>query len=369
MKGDTQFLCQIEDSKEEFKENIFYMENPKAQYFKILSDAKMIYTHNEAGYLNNLQTEDNSAIANLSVFGLNLQSGLESQPDPKNSKSQISQNLLDNNIFEKKTLSQHSSFKSVLENFKINFDYVESSLNHQGNYHYYVSNAIRSLTPLMEINYTQALEEYMVNLPDPLTLPGTNQEKKTLILDLDETLIHADFDNNFDQHDHIVTFIHNEEEVQVPIILRPGLFKFLESISENFEVFIFTASKKEYADAILNYLDPENKFFKQRFYRENCINVNNRVFIKDLRIFNNRKIENIVILDNSLYSFTNQLSNGILINSFYNDQEDSELNNVYNYLQQYILGAPDARVINEQIFNFRMIFDELSTYSYDKKLL
>ena len=42
------------------------------------------------------------------------------------------------------------------------------------------------------------------------------------------------------------------------------------------------------------YIDPENKYFRQRFYRENCISVKNKVFIKDLRIFVNRKLENLI---------------------------------------------------------------------------
>jgi CTD small phosphatase-like protein 2 len=186
------------------------------------------------------------------------------------------------------------------------------------------------------------------------------QNKKTLILDLDETLIHADFDVNWSEHDHTVYFHYEGHQVSVPIIIRPGVFQFLEKIAEIFEIYIFTASKKEYADAILNFLDPENKIFAKRFYREHCINFKNRIFIKDMRIFADRKPENLIILDNSLYSFSNQLSNGILINSFYSDKDDRELFNVFNYLEQYLQNADDVRVINEQIFNFNLILKEYS---------
>jgi len=181
-----------------------------------------------------------------------------------------------------------------------------------------------------------------------------------LILDLDETLIHADFDFKFFDHDHVVNFKYDGYDVSVPIFIRPGLEEFLQEVSEIFEIFIFTASKKEYADAVLNYLDPENKYFKYRFYRENCISVKNKVYIKDLRIFEpSRKQSNIVIVDNSLYSFTNQLSNGVLINSFYNDRSDKELSNVLNYLKNYIGNADDFTSINEKVFNFTSIYQKV----------
>ena len=60
------------------------------------------------------------------------------------------------------------------------------------------------------------------------------------------------------------------------------------------------------------------------FYRENCININGQLYIKDLSIINN--LNTSVIVDNSLYSFMFRLSDGILINSFYDDKLDIELN-------------------------------------------
>jgi hypothetical protein len=67
----------------------------------------------------------------------------------------------------------------------------------------------------------------------------------------------------------------------------------------------------------------------------------------------------LVIVDNSIYCFANQLSNGILINSFYNDKNDNELSNVESYLLNYLSEASDVRVTNEQVFNFSSILSEL----------
>ena len=61
-----------------------------------------------------------------------------------------------------------------------------------------------------------------------------------------------------------------------------------------------------------------------------------------------------------MYSFAPQLNNGILINSFYYDKDDKELDNVYRYLMDYILPADDVRKVNEQFFGFKKILDEMS---------
>ncbi len=233
-------------------------------------------------------------------------------------------------------------------------DYVESAQNYQGNYHNYVYRTLKSLSPLKKQNFAKFLET------NSLILPGPEPLRKTLILDLDETLIHADFDRIYNDYDEIVKFVYNCEEIQVGIFIRPGLFEFLQLASQKFEIFIFTASIKEYADAVLNFLDPEKKVFKLRFYRNDCINIKNRIFIKDLRIFTNRKLENLIIVDNSLYSFTNQISNGVLINSFYNDREDRELINLMSYLN-ILHDSQDVRVTNESVFNFSLFSESINS--------
>jgi TFIIF-interacting CTD phosphatase-like protein len=114
---------------------------------------------------------------------------------------------------------------------------------------------------------------------------------------MDETMIHADFDGKFINHYHIIHFISDAVEHKVPIFICPGLIEFLNNTFEAFELIVFTAGVKEYADAVINYIDPGDKYFKHRFYRHNCINVSNRIFIKDLRMFINIKQKNIIIVD------------------------------------------------------------------------
>ena len=221
------------------------------------------------------------------------------------------------------------------------------------------------------------------------------KNKKILILDLDETLVHADFFEELDEnnihknkYDAIISFYTSENQSnannnnnnndntdnnttddeskddscekvlsKVGIFLRPKVKEFIEEISKYFLIGIFTASIPEYADAVINYLDPEEKYIKFKLYRNDCINVQDLVRVKDLKIFGEENLDRIVLLDNNIYSFSNQLSNGILINSFFDDENDDELSNVRKYLIEYIFPCDDVRKVNEQFFGFETILN------------
>ena len=89
----------------------------------------------------------------------------------------------------------------------------------------------------------------------------------TLVLDLDETLIHYPDNNDcsFDQDFYL---------------LRPGLHKFLDKMSKYFEIVIFTAGTKEYADYILDQIDFK-KTISHRLYRHHT-KPDEDVYQKDL---------------------------------------------------------------------------------------
>jgi len=55
------------------------------------------------------------------------------------------------------------------------------------------------------------------------------------------------------------------------------------------------------------------------------------IYIKDLRVINNRDLSNVLLVDNSTYSFGFQLANGIPIIPFYSEAEDQELVHLASY--------------------------------------
>ena len=243
--------------------------------------------------------------------------------------------------------------------------YVDSSCNSNGNFDNYLTNALNLINNLPKSfpNKTQ-----IQTISTSLHLPKDNLNntlKKTIILDLDETLIHSDLDNIYTQHDTILYFDSyedgiEEKDIAIPLIIRPGMYEFLEYLSNNFEVFVFTASCKSYADVILDYIERDKKYFDVRLYREHCLFLEPGLYIKDLSIFEKqRKMESVVVIDNSLFSFANQIDNGILVTSFYNDKCDTLLSNVQLYLDSIIKRSLDVRKDNRDNFMFEVYRKDL----------
>ena len=107
-------------------------------------------------------------------------------------------------------------------------------------------------------------------IPGKICLPSKAIEfanKPTLVLDLDETLVHCTVEpiSNADLQFPVVF---NGSCYQVYVRKRPFLDHFLEQVAQNFEVVVFTASQKIYAETLLNILDPQGKFIHHRLYRE-----------------------------------------------------------------------------------------------------
>lgn len=50
--------------------------------------------------------------------------------------------------------------------------------------------------------------------------------------------------------------------------IRPYWKELMDEIKKYYEIVVFTASCQNYADAILDYMDPENQYFQRRLYRQ-----------------------------------------------------------------------------------------------------
>jgi len=206
--------------------------------------------------------------------------------------------------------------------------YKNSSENLSGFQNIYISNILKLFTylPSKDI-YIDEVAGKKVNLPQ-------TPHKITICLDLDETLIHSDFSCKFQSHDFVYEGTVGGKHCSLGINFRPGIESFLDYLSRNFEVVLFTSSIKEYADKVLQIIDPRNAFFSYRLYRESCFNVVPGLKSKDLRIISNRNIDDIFLIDNSMINFYCQPENGYLISSFYNDKSDCELKNLQLFLEE-----------------------------------
>ena len=147
---------------------------------------------------------------------------------------------------------------------------------------------------------------------------GKKTKEKTLILDMDECMIAAKFEGK-QQKNFQANFSFDFSGTQIHVRLRPYLSDALEKLSQLYELVVWTAGVQEYADTILDKIDPEKTLFKKRMYRDSCIKTE-QFFIKDLDVILDREKTSMLIVDNSILSFAFDLENGVPINSFMGDE-------------------------------------------------
>jgi Dullard-like phosphatase family protein len=194
-------------------------------------------------------------------------------------------------------------------------------------------------------------------------VPYTNMQK-LLVLDLDETLIHWIMDTSLNSDTgssepieaDVILKMSGEFNWELPLNIRPHFKDWILELNKHYQIIIFTASEKAYADTIIDHLDPTGELIEHRVYRSNCIVTNNRSYIKDLRIFEDQwDLKDIILVDNLAKSFTMQTNNGIPILPFYRDKSDMELVHLTHYLVR-IVRENDFRPILKGIYWLEMLY-------------
>ena len=196
-----------------------------------------------------------------------------------------------------------------------------------------MSSSYKELSNCFLLYYTNFKILIEKNKVKPPFLPPLDSKKYTytLVLDLDETLVH-----------------YIEEESRAYVQVRPYADYFLNEMSKYFELVIFTAAAEDYADIVLNELD-KNKVINYKLYRKHTEQING-VFIKDLSKLG-RDLSKILIVDNNKDNFSLQPENGLHICSFIGDQNDDEL---------YSLSGDLMKIIDSKKKDIRPVIKEIS---------
>lgn len=161
-------------------------------------------------------------------------------------------------------------------------------------------------------------------LPSAPYLPPTSMPF-TLILDLDETLVH---------------YVENGSESHLNV--RPGCTEFLVEMAKYYELVIFTAALQDYADWAIDIID-QQKSISYRLYRQHTIPTGS-VFVKDLSRIG-RDLSKVIIVDNVADNFKLQSANGIYMKSWFEDMNDRCLEETGNLLKDIAnCKIPDVRV-------------------------
>ena len=278
----------------------------------------ILNSYNNKTDKNNIETNENSS--DISFYNSSLKNQILSPEDEG-----------EEDIYQYKNKN--------IENFQKNNDDID--------YNHLTTRSINNS------NYTNEYNENQIFLK--------KENKKILILDLDETLIHSSFqplqiNNKIIKPDIHFKIFFNFKYHDIFVYKRPFLNKFLKEMNKIFNIYVFTASIKKYAKPLLNILDKHNYIIK-KFYRESCC-LSEGKFIKDLRLLN-LNLNDVIILDNNPISYKFNKKNGIPIKSWHFDKNDNELLKIIPFLN-YLSTVDDVRkfipyVIENEEINYDKI--------------
>jgi len=201
---------------------------------------------------------------------------------------------------------------------------------------------ILMLNKIVQIKKTSDEEDSNVNNKE-FSFAKNNYLKKnqankvkplTLVLDLDETLVHSTKIRPEAHHEPLIIEQNNGKYSQVFLRRRPYLNLFLEKMSEFYNLVIFTASQMAYADPVLDLID-ENLRISKRLYRQSCERINNK-WVKDLRKLG-ADLNQVILIDNEEIAASYQPENYMYIQSWYECEKDCELLRCMEILQKWAM--------------------------------
>jgi len=166
--------------------------------------------------------------------------------------------------------------------------------------------------------------------------------KVMLVLDIDETIVHSSLTQIRGCH-FAIDVPYKGRRHKVYVTLRPHLRTFLRFIATRFETCVFTASIHEYAEALMNKIDPRGKLGSMRLHREHCQIVDGAL-VKNLGYIG-KPVDRVVIIDNSPQSYALHPDNALPVSSFYgNNLDDTALLRLLPFLERLTALQPHVSV-------------------------
>ena len=171
-------------------------------------------------------------------------------------------------------------------------------------------------------------------------------ERHLLILDLDETLVHATR--------QALDYAPVRQIGPYAVYLRPGVREFLEHVARYFRLAVWTSSSSMYADAVVATLFEDMSVLEFVWSRERC--TPRRDFERDVwvdtkslhkvkrRGYDLRKV---VAVDDTPQKYARSYGNLVVVKPFEGDRSDDELIYLAPYLQR-LAGEPDVRRVEKR---------------------
>lgn len=169
--------------------------------------------------------------------------------------------------------------------------------------------------------------------------------RKLLVLDLDETLIHA-----------VETPLDRAADFEVPpyhIYKRPGVDHFLKSIADIYRLSVWTSSSPDYArdvcDALFDALPLEFVWASDRCTLTRDRELDRWIMAKRLSKLRRHgySLEDVVVIDDSPEKHTQNYGNLVVVHPFEGSPSDNELALLLPYLHD-LASAPNIRSVEKR---------------------
>ena len=161
-------------------------------------------------------------------------------------------------------------------------------------------------------------------LPDPLPFPYSRPY--TLVIDLDDLLIHSEWSRDKGWR----------------IAKRPGVDYFLGYLAQFYEIVLFTNQPFFTAGPIIEKLDPHRRMITYTLFKESCKTVDGKL-VKDISYLN-RDPSKVIMLDTNPESVSLQPENAILLPPWKGQKDDTDLAGMVAFFEAIgIYGIPDVR--------------------------
>jgi len=162
-------------------------------------------------------------------------------------------------------------------------------------------------------------------LPDH---PPNLRHVRTLVLDLDDLLVHSDWTRARGWR----TF------------KRPGVEDFLKTIAPKWEVVVYTSQLPTYADPILDRLDPHHACIAYRLYRDSTLYKGGK-HLRDLSKLN-RDLSKVLLITSDPDAYEMHPNNTIKLDPWKMEGEDTKLLDLIPFLEAvHQARVPDVRPV------------------------
>ena len=287
----------VDKLRQMLKDNLIHIELNNKEYISFLMEHKNI----------NFKNPTSSNLLEIKFYTMKIEKYL-----------QLFLNTISN------TNPLKAEFYSLFENlFSISADKL---------LHFFKSKIIRVINQNASVAGIESISDIDNNKVEVPYLKNKCPKKFSLVLDLDETLISFKLEPG--------------DENKGTIRFRPYLDSFLQKVREKYEIIVFTSGTKDYADPLEDAIEQEENYFDARLYRQHTV-VYGKDIVKDISRIG-RPLDKICIVENMPQNYRLQKENGILIKSFYGENdneciEDNVLGELSNILIKIAKDGGDIR--------------------------